>query len=56
MEIGVISDVHSNLPALESVVKELDRREVDEIICGGDLIGYYPYPNEVLELISSRNI
>lgn len=56
MEIGVISDVHSNLPALEAVLEEFDNRGVDEIICAGDLIGYYPYPNDVLNLISSREI
>lgn len=48
MRIGVISDIHSNLPALRAVLKDMGR--VDELLCAGDLVGYASQPNEVVEL------
>ncbi|MFL5782435.1 MAG: metallophosphoesterase family protein [Thermoleophilaceae bacterium] len=44
--IGVIADVHGNLPALELVLAELDRAGVERILCAGDVVGYGPFPNE----------
>ncbi|MGD0573876.1 MAG: metallophosphoesterase family protein [Anaerolineales bacterium] len=49
MRILVISDIHGNLPALESVLAEAG--QVDQVWCLGDLIGYGPYPNEVVDRI-----
>ena len=50
--IAVISDIHSNIYALEAVLKDIQKRKViDEIICLGDVVGYYAYPNECIELI-----
>lgn len=53
-KIGVIADPHANLPALEAVLEDMP--EVDRIICAGDLVGFGPQPNEVIETISSNNI
>src|SRR4051794_12052737 len=53
MRYGVISDVHSNLHALEAVLGALERERVDQIICAGDLVGYGPRPNECVERIAS---
>lgn len=39
MNIGVISDIHGNYPALKTVVDSLDTRGVDEIVCVGDIVG-----------------
>ncbi len=50
-EVAVISDVHSNLEALEKVLSEVGGMEV---YCLGDLVGYGANPNEVVELISGR--
>ena len=47
--IIVISDIHSNLTALEAVLA--DAGVVDEAWCLGDLIGYGPDPNECISLI-----
>jgi putative phosphoesterase len=52
----VFSDVHGNLPALESVLADIDRRAVDDVICLGDLVGYGPFPNEVARLVRERGI
>lgn len=50
MRYGIISDIHSNLPALETVVSHL-KREVDAFICLGDIVGYGAQPNECCELV-----
>ncbi|WP_263356173.1 metallophosphoesterase family protein [Acidicapsa ligni] len=54
--IAVFSDVHGNLPALEAVLKAIDSSHPDVILCLGDLVDFAPWPNEVIEVIRSRNI
>lgn len=54
MRIAVISDVHANLYALETVLGELDRDLPDEIWCLGDTVGYGPRPNECCSLVAER--
>ncbi len=49
MRILVISDIHANYTALEAVLK--DAGEVDETWCLGDIVGYGPDPNAVVEEI-----
>lgn len=56
MKLAIISDIHANLPALQSVIKDLERRSYDKIINLGDNIGYGPYPNEVLDLLREYEI
>lgn len=56
MRIGLISDLHANLPATEAVLAALDREGVDLILCAGDLVCYGARPNEVLTLIRRRGI
>jgi len=56
MLVGIISDVHSNLPALQAVLSALKRRGVSRILCAGDLVGYYTFPNEVLELAGRTGV
>jgi hypothetical protein len=43
MEVVVIADVHSNLPALEAVLAEVGDLQVYSC---GDVVGYNPFPNE----------
>ena len=52
----MITDIHGNLPALEASLAAIDQIGVDEIYCGGDLVGYGPHPNEVCALIQERGI
>ncbi len=54
--VAVITDIHGNLPALEASLDAIDQIGVDQIYCGGDLVGYGPYPNEVCALIEEREI
>jgi len=51
MKYAVISDIHSNLEALETVLKEISKKNIDEIICLGDIVGYGANPDEVVELV-----
>lgn len=51
MRIAVISDIHSNLPALESVLQKADELKADTIYCLGDIVGYGPFPNEAISLV-----
>jgi len=46
MRIAVISDIHSNLTALEAVIDKLPKH--DDLFCLGDIVGYGPQPNEVI--------
>lgn len=52
-KIAIISDVHSNIYALDKV---LSRIKGMEVFCVGDLVGYNPYPNEVIEMIRDNGI
>jgi predicted phosphodiesterase len=57
VKYALISDIHSNLPALETVLEDIDSQEgVDAIYHLGDLVGYAPWPNEVVALIRERGI
>jgi diadenosine tetraphosphatase ApaH/serine/threonine PP2A family protein phosphatase len=51
MRIAVISDIHANLHALETVLTDVERESVEEIWCLGDVVGYGPKPNECCDLI-----
>ena len=54
MRLAIISDIHANLPALNRVLTFLDGIKVDEIYCLGDIVGYGPFPNECIDLVSKR--
>lgn len=56
MRIAVISDIHANIHALRAVLDDVRTRDVDEIWCAGDLVGYLPFPNEVIEVIRDAGI
>ncbi len=56
MKLGLISDIHGNYEALKAVLGELDRRGVDEILCLGDVVGYYPQINECCEELRARKV
>ncbi|QLH83754.1 metallophosphoesterase family protein [Halosimplex pelagicum] len=49
MRIGIISDVHGNLPALEAVLTDMS--DVEKIVCAGDVVGYNPWPAECVNRI-----
>jgi len=54
MKIAIISDIHSNLEALNAVLRDIG--EVECVLCVGDLVGYGPDPNKVIELLEILGI
>jgi putative phosphoesterase len=54
--VAVITDIHGNLPALEAALARIEELGVEEVYCGGDLVGYGPRPDEVCALIAERGI
>ena len=57
MRYALLSDVHANLPALEAVLADLAARaDVGGRYHLGDLVGYAPWPNEVVERLAVAGI
>lgn len=56
MKIGLLSDIHSNCYALESVMKEASKRGINKFIILGDIFGYYPWAKETFNLIKKMQI
>jgi putative phosphoesterase len=51
MRIGIISDIHSNLEALEAILQRIKLENVERLYCLGDIVGYGPNPNECVEKV-----
>lgn len=51
---AVISDVHSNLEALEAVLRDIDKRGVEEIHFTGDVVGYGPDPERCIHIVQEN--
>ena len=57
MRIAVVADIHANLPALDAVLADIDRRgDVHAVYHAGDLVGYSSSPNEVVARLRERAI
>jgi len=56
VRLAVLADIHANLPALQAVLADVDRVGPDGIWVAGDLVGYNPWPNEVLEILRERHV
>lgn len=56
MKIAVMSCIHGNYEALNAVLSDIDHQQADKIFCLGDLVGYGPHPNAVVEMIRSLDV
>lgn len=56
MKIAVISDIHSNIYALDKVIDDIKSKNVDMVVCTGDLVGYGTRPNEVIHKMKEEKI
>ncbi len=56
MRVALLADVHANLPALEAVLRDVGGRGVDAILHAGDIVGYNPYPDEVISSFQTQGI
>ncbi len=54
MRVAVLSDIHANLHGLEAVLEAVDADPPEELWCLGDLVGYGPRPNEVVDIVRER--
>lgn len=54
MRIAIISDIHGNLEALKSTLKDIEKRNVNKIICLGDVIAKGTHPKECLDLVREK--
>ncbi len=54
MRRAYISDIHGNSPALEAVFEDIRGRGIEEVWCGGDLVGYGPDPERCIEMVAGR--
>ena len=48
MKIAIISDPHGNAASFRALLSQFDQEGVDQIICCGDFVGYYPQVDELL--------
>ncbi len=55
MRYGILSDIHSNLEALQEVLQEMENEYIDKYLFLGDITGYASNPNECIELFSRLN-
>ncbi len=55
MKRALISDIHSNLEALEAVLADIKSQGITEIYCLGDIVGYGPNPRECIDLVMKLN-
>ena len=56
MRITLLSDIHSNIVALEAVMKAIRRHQPEKIISLGDQINLGPCPRETLSLLKAENV
>jgi predicted phosphodiesterase len=57
MRYALISDIHANLPALEAVLRDIaSRDDIGATYQLGDLVGYAPWPNEVVAMLRAAGI
>ena len=54
MKYAIISDIHSNKHALEKVLDIIEKENIDQIICLGDIVGYNAFPSECIKIVKSH--
>ncbi len=56
MKIAIISDIHGNFEALKSVYADIQQNGVDQSVCLGDMVGYGPEPEAVVDFMVEKGI
>lgn len=51
MRIAIVSDIHGNLMALDAVMTDLERQDVDEVWCGGDIAFGGPWASDCVDRV-----
>jgi predicted phosphodiesterase len=55
MRYGFFSDVHSNLEALEAVIRDFEKEKIDKLFFLGDVVGYGPDPNQCVTIVTQTS-
>jgi putative phosphoesterase len=53
MKVAILSDIHGNNYALEAIIKEMEKEQVEKILILGDIVGYYYNPDIVLQQLNA---
>jgi predicted phosphodiesterase len=56
LKIAILSDIHGNFEALKSVYADIQQNDVDTLVCLGDMVGYGPEPEAVVNFIVEKGI
>lgn len=56
MVLAALGDIHGNWPALQAALAAIDEAGIRTIVCTGDVVAGYPYPNEVIDCLDTRDI
>src|SRR5688572_408355 len=56
MRYLVLSDIHSNLEALEACIRKAKQAGYERVLCCGDIVGYGPNPSEVIDLLDEHQV
>ena len=56
MKTAIFTDIHGNKEALSSIIDDIKKDHIAEIICLGDIIGIGPNPKEYMDIIVDNNI
>jgi len=55
MKIAILSDIHGNVFALDSVLNAVKKKGIDTLVIAGDFVGYYFWPKEMFSLLEGWN-
>lgn len=55
-KIAFIADIHSNITALKAVIEDIEKKEINQIVCLGDMIGKGPSPDLVVDILKNKCI
>jgi diadenosine tetraphosphatase ApaH/serine/threonine PP2A family protein phosphatase len=56
MRYAIVSDIHANFDAFETVLRDIDKSEIGRIVCLGDVVGYGAQPRECIAALREREI
>ncbi|MEZ4668668.1 MAG: metallophosphoesterase family protein [Anaerolineae bacterium] len=52
--LAILSDIHSNLPALEAVFADMAQFEIDQIVVAGDVVNWGPFSQQVMDFLADK--
>lgn len=54
-KIGIITDIHNNVVALEAMLDVFEKEKCQKIVCCGDILSIGPFPQETVDKIMSMH-